>query len=62
MAEEMKLIYFNLRGFAEVTRLILAEAGVEYEDVRLTREEWAKIKAGKNLIHFCAKLLNGRLA
>ena len=38
------LIYFNLRGRAEVTRLIFAQAGVEYEDRRLTNEEWAEMK------------------
>ncbi|EDV26141.1 Hematopoietic prostaglandin D synthase [Trichoplax sp. H2] len=40
-----KLIYFNSRGRAEVTRYLFAAAGVEYEDVRVTGEEWAKIKA-----------------
>ena len=38
------LIYFQSRGQAEVTRLIFAQAGVEYEDRRLTSEEWAKLK------------------
>jgi len=31
-----KLTYFNGRGLAEVTRLIFAEANVEYEDVRVS--------------------------
>eukprot|EP00440_Ansanella_granifera_P003964 gb/GFBE01004303.1/.p1 GENE.gb/GFBE01004303.1/~~gb/GFBE01004303.1/.p1 ORF type:complete len:227 (+),score=83.91 gb/GFBE01004303.1/:1-681(+) len=30
----MKLSYFDIRGLAEVTRLIFAAAGVEYEDKR----------------------------
>ena len=38
------LIYFNARGRAEVTRLIFAQAGVEYEDRRLTSEQWAELK------------------
>ena len=38
------LIYFNTRGAAEVIRLIFAQAGVEYEDKRITREEWAEQK------------------
>ena len=40
------LIYFNARGRAEVTRLIFAQAGVEYEDKRVdyAGEEWAKMK------------------
>ncbi len=44
-----KLIYFNTRGRAEVSRWLFAQAGVEYEDVRLTPEEWAPIKAGNEL-------------
>lgn len=39
-----KLIYFNARGRAEVSRLIFAQAGVEYEDKRVAGEEWAKLK------------------
>nr|QST14961.1 GSTsigma1b protein [Diaphanosoma celebensis] len=37
-----KLYYFNLRGRAELARLILAYAGVEYEDIRFERggTEW----------------------
>ena len=38
------LIYFNGRGRAEVTRLVFAQAGVEYEDRRLTYEEWEEMK------------------
>jgi len=30
------LTYFNGRGRAEISRMILAEAGVEYDDVRVT--------------------------
>ncbi|XP_074646002.1 uncharacterized protein LOC141902256 [Tubulanus polymorphus] len=45
------LKYFNARGLAEISRLLFAQAGVEYEDVRYTlaiedAEGWAKIKAG----------------
>jgi len=40
----IKLTYFNTRGRAEPARLILAQAGVEYEDIRLEREQWPAIK------------------
>lgn len=41
-----KLLYFNARGRAEVCRFVFAQAGVEYEDVRVKwgSEEWEKLK------------------
>ena len=41
----IKLIYFNLMGRAETARLILAQAGVSYEDKRIEKEEWPALKA-----------------
>lgn len=38
------LIYFNGRGRAEIARYIFAQAGVEYEDKRVTGEEFGKLK------------------
>ncbi|XP_070548519.1 S-crystallin SL11-like [Ptychodera flava] len=35
-----RVIYFNARGGAEPSRLVLSAAGVDFEDVRFTREEW----------------------
>ncbi|CAH1801197.1 unnamed protein product [Owenia fusiformis] len=39
-----KLMYFKGRGNGELLRLLFAQAEVKYEDVRLTGEEWQKIK------------------
>ena len=41
---QYKLTYFNLRARAELTRLIFAQAGVEYEDKRIAKEEWSELK------------------
>ncbi|VDO19014.1 unnamed protein product [Heligmosomoides polygyrus] len=40
-----KLTYFNGRGPAEIIRQIFVVAGQDFEDVRLTFEEWPKHKA-----------------
>jgi len=39
-----EVVYFNGRGYAEATRLMLAYAGQDFKDTRHTSEEWAKIK------------------
>ena len=49
MAPKVKLTYFNLRGRAEPTRLLLAYGGIEYEDCRLVPgfvdpKEWMVLK------------------
>ena len=41
-----KLIYINARGRAETIRLIFAEAGVEYEDVRVSLQELQATREG----------------
>jgi hypothetical protein len=43
-APKIRLTYFNGEGRAEITRLILAHAGVEYEDCRIEVEDWLAIK------------------
>ncbi|KIH52355.1 glutathione S-transferase protein, partial [Ancylostoma duodenale] len=39
-----KLTYFPIRGLAECARQIFVLAGQEYEDVRLTKEQFAPMK------------------
>lgn len=43
----MKLTYFNIRGLAENARLILAQAGVDYEDNRIEKQNWPAMKGSK---------------
>ncbi|XP_035670542.1 hematopoietic prostaglandin D synthase-like [Branchiostoma floridae] len=40
MAPKYKLTYFDVRARGEPTRLLFAAAGVEYEDVRITFDQW----------------------
>ena len=39
-----KLYYGNARGRAEQIRFVFAHAGVQYEDIRLTPEQWPEFK------------------
>ncbi|CAH1796833.1 unnamed protein product, partial [Owenia fusiformis] len=39
-----KLTYFNLRGRAELTRMIFASKGIEYEDIRVEFKDWPEVK------------------
>lgn len=41
---QYKLTYFNLRARAELIRLIFVQAGVDYEDRRIAKEEWGELK------------------
>ncbi|PIO71454.1 glutathione S-transferase protein [Teladorsagia circumcincta] len=41
-----KLTYFAGRGLAEVIRQLFVVAGKEFEDVRISFEDWPKHKAG----------------
>ncbi|XP_039272834.1 hematopoietic prostaglandin D synthase-like [Styela clava] len=39
-----KLFYFNVRGRAEISRWMFAQAGVKYEDIRIGSETWPEKK------------------
>ena len=45
--QKVKLVYFNGRGRAELARMIAAAGDIKYENVRMSREEFAKIKSCK---------------
>ena len=40
----MKLSYWNIKGRAEVTRLILADLNIKYTEKNPTGESWAEEK------------------
>ncbi|XP_037032086.1 glutathione S-transferase-like [Bradysia coprophila] len=41
---KFKLSYFNVKALAEPIRLLFAYGGVDYEDIRVSQEEWAVLK------------------
>lgn len=43
----IKLYYFNIRGRAEVLRWVLAQAGAQFEDMRLQGESWQAMKSSR---------------
>ena len=44
---EYKLTYFPIRVKAESVRLAFSAAGVNFEDNRISREQWPSFKASK---------------
>ena len=40
-----KLVYFNIQARAQAIRYLLTDCNVDFEDIRLTSEEWAEAKA-----------------
>ena len=42
------LTYFPAKGAAEIARLVLACAGVEYDDKRVTGQDWASTEKSKS--------------
>ena len=53
---KVKLTYFAGRGRGEIARLLLAAGGVEYENVRIPIEDWAKHKEGDYYSTYCTHL------
>ena len=45
-----KLVYFNNKGLAEIARMLFLLADVEFEDHRITVEQWPDVKPSKLII------------
>ena len=39
-----KVVYFDIQGRAQSFRYLLAHKGVDYEDIRVTFEQWPELK------------------
>ncbi|XP_023421792.1 hematopoietic prostaglandin D synthase isoform X2 [Cavia porcellus] len=53
---DYKLIYFNMRGRAEIIRYLFAYLDIKYEDHRIEQADWPEIKsnlAGKTATEQC---------
>ena len=46
MSEKVVYKYFDLKARGEPSRILLTFAGIKYEDVRYTFENWPQYKAG----------------
>jgi len=53
---QYKLVYFDIRGRAEVARLIFHYAGVDFEDKRLAGDEWSTQFKKESLTGHCPML------
>ncbi|KZC09846.1 PREDICTED: glutathione S-transferase-like [Dufourea novaeangliae] len=56
-----KLTYFNGTGLAEPIRFLLHQSGIEFEDNRVTPEEWTKLKAGMPLGQLPVLEIDGKI-
>ena len=43
-SNKVRLTYFNLNGLGALSRLLLTHGNVDFEDIRLSFEEWPKVK------------------
>ena len=44
---QYKLHYFDTRGLGETARILFHAAGQQFEDIRLTHDQWPELKKSK---------------
>lgn len=47
-----KVIYFNVKALAEPLRFLLSYGNIDFEDIRVSREEWPTLKSCKQPLSF----------
>lgn len=52
---EYKITYFNVKALAEPMRFLLAYGNIDFEDVRIEKENWPAIKDSKFVIFLILK-------
>lgn len=45
-SQKPKILYFDGKGRAETARILLAQAGIDFDDERISFDEWQKKKVG----------------
>ena len=60
MADSYKMFYFDSWGRGELIRLVFAKAGVDYEDVRVTFDQWKNLKPKLKFNFLPILEMNGR--
>lgn len=50
MPAQYKLTYFNVPALAEPARFLFAYGGIDYEDIRIPRDQWPSLKTSKKSI------------
>lgn len=46
-----KVIYFNVKALAEPLRFLLSYGNIDFEDVRVEKDDWAAMKPSKFFPH-----------
>lgn len=46
-----KIIYFNVKALAEPMRFLLSYGNIDFEDVRVEKEDWPELKPSKFSIY-----------
>lgn len=45
---QYKVIYFNVKALAEPMRFLLSYGNIDFEDVRVEKEDWPALKPSKS--------------